>query len=127
MPDNIAIAEEISVVLNDPNTKFQDLSDSFSFSDASPSVAAQPVLSDSLSISGSIAFEKEFRLYETVTLTEGFPNITGLLFGYQEETDAIAITSEASASARDSVFETGDYGTSKVFVITDLTTVGVFE
>jgi len=127
MPDNIAIVDEISAVLNDPNTLFQDLSDSFGLADATPSVASQPVLSDSLSISSSIAFEKELRLYEALTLTEGFPSITGLLFGYQEETDSIEITSEASAEARDAVFETGDYGASKVFVITDLTTVGVFE
>jgi len=127
MPDNIAIVDEISVVLNDPNTLFQDLSDSFGLADAAPSVASQPVLSDSLSISSSIAFEKELRLCEAFTLTEGFPSITGLLFGYQEETDSIAITSEASAEERDAVFETGDYGTSRVFVITDLTTVGVFE
>lgn len=128
MPDILAINDDsISVVLNDANTLFTDLSDSFSFDDSLFSVQEQPVLTDSLAFSESIAFNKEKRLYENVVITDLSPFFTGLLFTNQSLTATLSITEETSAGEREAVFETGDYGTSKVFVITDLDNVGVFE
>jgi hypothetical protein len=126
MADSIAITDSIALTLNDVNTLFKTLSDSASMSD-SISPAWQPVLTDTLSFSESIAFTLYLTINETFVITEDFPRITGLLFGYEEITDTMAYSDVVASEERDSVFETGDYGTSDVFVHTDLVNIGVFE
>jgi ABC-type phosphate/phosphonate transport system permease subunit len=126
MADSIAITDSIALTLNDVNTLFKTLSDSASMSD-SISPAWQPVLTDTLSFSESIAFTLYLTINETFVITEDFPHITGLLFGFESITDTMAYSDVVASEERDSVFETGDYGTSDVFVHTDLVNIGVFE
>jgi len=126
MADSIAITDSIALTLNDVNTLFKTLSDSASMSD-SISPAWQPVLTDTLSFSESIAFTLYLTINETFVITEDFPRITGLLFGLESITDTMAYSDVVASEERDSVFETGDYGTSDVFVHTDLVNIGVFE
>jgi hypothetical protein len=126
MADSIAITDSIALTLNDVNTLFKTLSDSASMSD-SISPAWQPVLTDTLSFSESIAFTLYLTINETFVITEDFPRITGLLFGLESITDTMAYSDVVAGEERDSVFETGDYGTSDVFVHTDLVNIGVFE
>ena len=126
MSDTLTITDSISLTLNDANTLFHTESDSLTLAD-SISSALQPVLTDTLAISATIAFDKEFRLYENYAITEDYPRITGLLFGFEEITDTMAYSEVVAGSERDSVYETGDYGSSDVFVHTDLTNIGVFE
>ena len=127
MSDSITITDELAFVLNDANTLFHTLTDSLTTTDAALSSSLQPVLSDTLSFSSVIAFEKEFSLFETFAITEDYPRITGLLFGFEEITDTMAYSEVVAGEERDSVYETGDYGASDVFVHTDLDNIGVFE
>ena len=126
MADSLAITDSLVVTLNDVNTLFKTLTDSTSLSD-SISPAWQPVLTDTLSFSESIAFTLYHTINETFAITEDFPRITGLLFGFEEITDTMAYSDVVAGEERDSVYETGDYGSSDVFVHTDLVNVGVFE
>lgn len=128
MSDLLSIDDStIDFTLNDANTLFHNETDSLTIDDTTIDLALQPVLTDSLSISSTIAFELEFRIYENFAITEDFPRITGLLFGFEEITDTMAYSEVVAGTERDSVFETGDYGSSDVFVHTDLVNVGVFE
>ena len=127
MSDSITITDELAFVLNDANTLFHTLTDSLTADDSALSSSLQPVLSDTLSFSSVIAFNKEFSLFENFSITEDFPRITGLLFGFEEITDTMAYSDDVVGEERDSVYETGDYGASDVFVHTDLDNVGVFE
>ena len=128
MSDLLSIDDStIDFILNDANTLFHNETDSLSINDSTINTALQPVLTDSLTITSTIAFEKEFRIYENFAITEDFPRITGLLFGFEEITDTMAYSEVVAGEERDSVYETGDYGTSDVFVHTDLDNVGVFE
>jgi hypothetical protein len=126
MNDTLTITDSISLTLNDANTLFHTESDSLTLAD-SISSALQPVLTDTLAISATIAFDKEFSLYENYAITEDYPRFTGLLFPFEEITDTMAYSEVVAGSERDSVYETGDYGSSDVFVHTDLTNIGVFE
>ena len=125
--DSIAITDSIALTLNDVNTLFETITDSLAIDDSILDVETQPVLSDTLTMSATIAFGKEFRIYENFAITDDFPHITGLLFGYEEITDTMAYSDVVVGEERDSVYETGDYGASDVFVHTDLDNVGVFE
>jgi len=128
MTDTVAITDEVvSVTLNDANTLWQSLADSLSIDDTTINVADQPVLTDTLAFTETIAFEYEYTITEAFALDDSYPQITGLLFGYEEITDSIAYSETVTEAERDSVYETGDYGSSAVFVITDVTNVGVFE
>ena len=89
--DSIAITDSIALTLNDINTLFETITDSLAIDDSILDVETQPVLSDTLTMSATIAFGKEFRIYENFAITEDFPRITGLLFGYEEITDTMAI------------------------------------
>lgn len=128
MTDSVAITDEVaSVTLNDANTLFEDLSDSLALDDSTIDVADQPVLTDSVSFTETVDFEFEYTITEAFALADGYPAITGLLFGYEEITDSVAYSESVTEAERDAVYETGDYGSSEVFVITDLENVGVFE
>lgn len=128
MPDLVAINDDsISVVLNDANTLFHTLTDSVTLADTTITVQPQPVLTDSVGITQSIAFDKELSLYENVALSDTEIIFTGLLFQSQALTASLSMNDVYNAEGRDSVFETGDYGTSEVFVSTDLEVIGVFE
>jgi len=129
MPDLVALNDDsIVVVLNDANTLFLSLTDSASIGDATITAQAQPVLTDTVGITQSIAFDKELSLYENVGISDTSLIFTGLLFQSQALSATLSMNDATyNASERDSVFETGDYGSSAVFVITDLDNVGVFE
>ena len=89
--DSIAITDSIALTLNDINTLFETITDSLAIDDSILDVETQPVLSDTLTMSATIAFGKEFRIYENFAITEDFPRITGLLFGFGSITDTMAI------------------------------------
>jgi hypothetical protein len=129
MADSLSINDDsISVVLNDANTLFFSLSDTFSFDDSVLTRYETPNLTDSLSISESLAYGRELSLYDEFIITDLSPFFTGLLFQSQSLTATLAVNDDTyAATERESVFETGDYGDSAVFVITDLANIGVFE
>ena len=129
MSDALTITDSApSLVLNDVNTLFHTLSDALIADDSSLSIAVQPVLTDSLAFSATIAFGLELSLFGNCAVDDNFPHITGLLFGFESINDSLTyIDTVASGEERDSVYETGDYGSSDVFVHTDLVNVGVFE
>jgi hypothetical protein len=124
--DSITITDSISLTLNDANTLFHTESDSLTLTD-SISPAWQPSLTDTLSFSETIAFTLYHSIYNTVAIDDITIRVTGLLFGFEEITDTMAYSEVVAGSERDSVYETGDYGSSDVFVHTDLTNIGVFE
>ena len=92
MSELLTITDELAFVLNDANTKFQTLTDSLSFDDATIDLALQPVLSDTLTMSATIAFEKEFSLFDSFAITEDYPRITGLLFGFESLTESMSMS-----------------------------------
>ena len=92
MSDLLTITDELAFVLNDANTKFQTLTDSLSFDDTTIDLALQPVLSDTLTMSATIAFEKEFSLFDSFAITEDYPRITGLLFGFESLTESMSMS-----------------------------------
>jgi len=92
MSELLTITDELAFVLNDANTKFQTLTDSLSFDDTTIDLALQPVLSDTLTMSATIAFEKEFSLFDSFAITEDYPRITGLLFGFESLTESMSMS-----------------------------------
>ena len=92
MSELLTITDELVFVLNDANTKFQTLTDSLSFDDTTIDLALQPVLSDTLTMSATIAFEKEFSLFDSFAITEDYPRITGLLFGFESLTESMSMS-----------------------------------
>ena len=82
---------------------------------------------DSIAITESIVFDFEVFASDAITIDDDTIGFTGILFWDYSATDAVSVVESITEGLRDSVYETGDYGTSDVFEHTDLDTVGVYE
>jgi len=92
LSDTVSITDDTpTLLLNDVNTKFQSLSDSLAITE---SLDVQPVqrLTDSLSIAESLVFDYELSLTDTVAITDISLRFTGILFWDVSLTDTVSMT-----------------------------------
>ena len=121
LTDTVSVSDGApAFILNDANTIFKTLSDAVAISG---NINVQPVtsLGDTVGITEALAFDKELRLTDTLSITDFTRKFTGILFWSTDLDESLGIVEVVTATAVDSCYEP------EVYVGTDKTTIGVYE